>query len=70
MFMCQKKANILNAPNFICIQKNMYLFSTNKYSISLSLYMSRYDILIVGGGLSGAVMAERFANVLNNKVLI
>jgi UDP-galactopyranose mutase len=29
-----------------------------------------YDILIVGCGLSGIVIAERFANILNKKVLI
>ena len=29
-----------------------------------------YDILIIGCGLSGVVMAERFANKLNKKVLI
>lgn len=32
--------------------------------------MEKYDILIVGGGLSGVVTAERFANLLNKKVLI
>ena len=31
---------------------------------------SKYDILIVGCGLSGVVIAERFANQLNKKVLI
>jgi len=30
----------------------------------------KYDILIIGCGLSGVVMAERFANILNKKVLI
>ncbi len=29
-----------------------------------------YDVLVVGCGLSGAVIAERFANILNKKVLI
>ena len=29
-----------------------------------------YDYLIVGAGLSGAVIAERIANILNKKVLI
>jgi UDP-galactopyranose mutase len=29
-----------------------------------------YDVLIIGSGLSGVVMAERFANKLNKKVLI
>lgn len=29
-----------------------------------------YDIVIVGAGLSGAVLAERFARVLNKKVLV
>ena len=32
--------------------------------------MSEYDLLIVGCGLSGVVMAERFANILNKRVLI
>jgi UDP-galactopyranose mutase len=32
--------------------------------------MPHYDILIVGGGLSGVVIAERFATILNKKVLI
>ena len=32
--------------------------------------MGSYDVLIVGCGLSGVVIAERFANVLNKKVLI
>jgi UDP-galactopyranose mutase len=31
---------------------------------------NKYDILIIGCGLSGVVMAERFANILNKKVLI
>ncbi len=29
-----------------------------------------YDIIIVGAGISGVVLAERFANVLNKKVLV
>jgi UDP-galactopyranose mutase len=29
-----------------------------------------YDIIIVGAGISGAVLAERYANVLNKKVLV
>jgi UDP-galactopyranose mutase len=32
--------------------------------------MDTYDILVVGCGLSGVVIAERFANILNKKVLI
>ena len=32
--------------------------------------MEKYDILIIGCGLSGVVTAERFANELNKKVLI
>jgi UDP-galactopyranose mutase len=32
--------------------------------------LDKYDIIIVGCGLSGAVLAERFANILNKKVLI
>jgi|WetSurMetagenome_2_1015567.scaffolds.fasta_scaffold03885_1 UDP-galactopyranose mutase len=31
---------------------------------------SNYDIIIVGAGISGAVLAERYANILNKKVLI
>jgi UDP-galactopyranose mutase len=30
----------------------------------------QYDVVIVGAGLSGCVMADRFSNVLNKKVLI
>ena len=33
-------------------------------------HINNYDVLIVGCGLSGVVMAERFANELNKKVLI
>jgi UDP-galactopyranose mutase len=33
-------------------------------------HINKYDVLIVGCGLSGVVMAERFANELNKKVLI
>ena len=32
--------------------------------------LNRYDVIIVGAGLSGCVMAERFANIKNKKVLI
>jgi UDP-galactopyranose mutase len=32
--------------------------------------MNSYAILIVGCGLSGVVIAEKFASVLNKKVLI
>lgn len=32
--------------------------------------MEKYDILIVGAGLSGAVLAERFASLNNKKVLV
>lgn len=32
--------------------------------------MATYDVVIVGAGLSGAVMAERFATQLNKKVLV
>ena len=32
--------------------------------------MNNYDILVIGCGLSGVVIAEQFANVLNKKVLI
>jgi len=32
--------------------------------------MDNYDILIVGCGLSGVVIAERFSNLMNKKVLI
>jgi UDP-galactopyranose mutase len=30
----------------------------------------KYDVLIIGSGLSGVVIAERFVNKLNKKVLI
>ena len=29
-----------------------------------------YDIIIVGAGISGAVIAEQYANKLNKKVLV
>jgi len=29
-----------------------------------------YDVIVVGGGLSGGVIAERYASVLNKKVLL
>jgi UDP-galactopyranose mutase len=32
--------------------------------------LSNYDVIIVGAGLSGCVIAERFANLKNKKVLI
>uniref|UniRef100_A0A6C0HDP7 UDP-galactopyranose mutase C-terminal domain-containing protein n=1 Tax=viral metagenome TaxID=1070528 RepID=A0A6C0HDP7_9ZZZZ len=32
--------------------------------------INKYDVIIVGAGLSGCVMAERFANIKNKKVLI
>ena len=36
------------------------------------MYMSlvNYDVIVVGAGLSGIVMAERFASVLNKRVLV
>ena len=38
--------------------------------MSSIIHNEKYDVLIVGCGLSGVVMAERFANELNKKVLI
>ena len=32
--------------------------------------METYDIIIVGCGLSGVVLAERFANILDKRVCI
>ena len=32
--------------------------------------LSKFDIIIVGCGLSGIVIAERFSSLLNKKVLI
>jgi UDP-galactopyranose mutase len=32
--------------------------------------MDQYDVVVIGAGLSGCTIAERFANVLNKKVLI
>ena len=32
--------------------------------------LNKYDILIVGAGLSGIVMAEQFASKLNKRVLV
>lgn len=34
------------------------------------LDFSKYDVIIIGGGLSGCVMAERFANINKKNVLI
>lgn len=36
----------------------------------MHFFLKMYDIIVVGCGLSGCVIAERFANVLNKKVLI
>jgi monoamine oxidase len=32
--------------------------------------MKTYDVVIVGAGISGATLAERYANILNKKVLL
>ena len=32
--------------------------------------MTEYDVIVVGAGFSGAVMAERFASQLDKKVLV
>ena len=32
--------------------------------------VSKYDVIVVGAGLSGMVMAERFAAVKNKRVLV
>ena len=32
--------------------------------------ISKYDIIVVGAGLSGIVMAERFASILNKQNII
>ena len=32
--------------------------------------MGDYDVIVIGGGFSGAVMAERFANLQNKRVLV
>ncbi|MGY0565319.1 MAG: NAD(P)-binding protein, partial [Paraglaciecola chathamensis] len=32
--------------------------------------MSGFDVIVVGAGFSGAVMAERFASQQNKKVLV
>jgi len=32
--------------------------------------LSKFDVIVIGAGISGAVLAERYANVLNKKVLI
>jgi UDP-galactopyranose mutase len=32
--------------------------------------MEEYDIIVVGAGLSGCVLAERFARIKNKQVLI
>ena len=38
--------------------------------LALSLMNEKYDIIIVGAGISGSVLAERYANVLGKKVLV
>lgn len=40
------------------------------FLMSLMFKMHAYDVLVVGCGLSGVVIAERFATILNKKVLI
>ncbi|MBF0564424.1 MAG: UDP-galactopyranose mutase [Nitrospirae bacterium] len=37
---------------------------------SVDVLRGRYDVVIVGAGISGAVLAERFASVCNKKVLV
>ena len=32
--------------------------------------LTKYDILIIGAGISGLTLAERYANLLNKKVLV
>lgn len=39
-------------------------------SNGIGIIFGTYDVIIVGCGISGSVLAERFANVLNMKVLI
>lgn len=36
----------------------------------MDLYLNTFDIIIVGAGLSGSVIAERYATILNKKVLV
>jgi UDP-galactopyranose mutase len=42
----------------------------SKKSKNKSAKKEDFDIIVVGAGISGAVMAERYANVLNKKVLV
>ena len=44
-------------------------FISNENIHNEKLY-NNYDIIVVGSGLSGAVIAERYANILNKRVLI
>ena len=41
-----------------------------KITACIPLNKKKYDILVVGAGLSGAVKAERFANLSNVKVCV
>ena len=44
----------------------MFIF----FSILLYIMeLNQYDVIIVGSGLSGIVMAEQFASILNKRVL-
>jgi UDP-galactopyranose mutase len=54
-----KKNNLIN--NFCNFEKNDLYDILNEID---------YDILIIGAGLSGSVLAERFSKLLNKKVLI
>ncbi|KAG7342607.1 UDP-galactopyranose mutase [Nitzschia inconspicua] len=44
--------------------------SNNKKGLPQSVLQQQHDICVVGAGLSGAVIAERYATQLNQKVLI
>jgi UDP-galactopyranose mutase len=46
------------------------MYRLKNINIIMILMQNNYDILIIGCGLSGVVCAERFANVLDKKVLI
>ena len=58
----------LLARDTISPQRSLDL--TPKIQVALPIDLSHFDIVVVGAGLSGAVLAERHAEVLGQKVLV
>lgn len=53
----------LDRVRYITVLKNPVVYTIN-------MPYGEYDVIIIGCGLSGAVMAERFASILGKRVLI